>query len=72
MKELLNFQILEEDGNIRNAKCIEEFTKTVKEFKVPLEKSFVNSIQEEYFSNTYAFSRVQKYLQMYTNMQGMR
>ena len=40
VKELLNFQIMEENGNIRNAKYIEEFTKTVTELKIPLEFFF--------------------------------
>ena len=64
MTKLLNFQIMEEDEEIRNVKCIEELTKTVKELKVPLEKRFVNSIQDEYFSKTDAVSRFQKYFQI--------
>ena len=58
-KQALNFQIMEDDGSIRDAKCIEEFVNAVKDFKVPLEKTFDISINDEYFSKTDAVSSVQ-------------
>ena len=34
----------------------------IKEFKIPVEKVFINSISEEYFSETSALARVHRYL----------
>ena len=37
---LLNFCIRENVGSIRDAKYMEEFVKVVKEFEIPMKKSF--------------------------------
>ena len=48
----LNFKTQTEDGEIRNPTIREEFVKVIKEFKIPVEKVFINSISGEYFSKT--------------------
>ena len=58
----LNFRAQTEDGKIRNPTIKEEFDKVIKEFKISVEKVFIDSISEEYFSKTSAVSRVHSYL----------
>ena len=49
--EELNFKTLTANGEIRNPTIQEEFVQVTKEFKIPVEKEFINIISEEYFSN---------------------
>ena len=51
-----------EAGTIRNPTIKEEFVKVIKEFKVPVEKEFIDSISEEYFSKHSMVTRVHSYL----------
>ena len=46
----LDFKTQTEDGTIRNPTIKEEFVKVIKEFKIPVEKEFIDSVSEEYFS----------------------
>ena len=46
----MDFKTQTEDGKIRNPTIKEEFAKVIKEFKIPMEKVFIDSISEEYFS----------------------
>ena len=54
----LNFKTQTEDGEMRNLTIKEEFVKVIKEFKIPVEKVFTDSILEEYFSKNNAVARV--------------
>jgi len=58
----LDFKKQLENGKIRNPTVKEEFVKVIKEFKIPVEKVFIDSISEEYFSKTSAVAKVQSYL----------
>ena len=58
----LDFKTQTEDGTIRNPTIKEEFVKVIKEFKIPVEKEFINSISEEYFSKNSMVTRVHSYL----------
>ena len=48
----LDFKTQSEDGTIRHPSIKEEFVKVIKEFKIPVEKQFIDSILEQYFSKT--------------------
>ena len=50
--EELNFRTLTVDGEVRNPTIKEEFVQVIKEFKIPVEKVFIDSVLEEYFSKT--------------------
>ena len=51
------------DGAIRDTNPTEEFVKVIKDFEIPMEKVFIESITtEHYFSNTSTVSRVHSYL----------
>ena len=58
----LDFKTQTEDGTIRNPTIKEEFVKVIKEFKIPVEKEFIDSISEEYFSKHSMVTRVHSYL----------
>ena len=58
----LNFRIQTTSGEIRNPTTKEEFVQVIKEFKIPVEKVFIDSITEEFFSKTSKMARVQSYL----------
>ena len=60
--EELNFKTLTKDGEVRNPTIKEEFVQVIKEFKIPVEKEFIDTISEEYFSNTSKMARVHSYL----------
>ena len=45
----MDFKTQTEDGAIRNLAIKEEFVKVTKEFEIPVEKVFIDSILEEYF-----------------------
>ena len=63
----MDFKTQTEDGEIRNPTIKEEFIKVIKEFRIPVEQVFIDSILEEYFSKTSAVARVHSYLNiMYT------
>ena len=49
-------------GRFRNPTTKEEFVQVIKEFKIPVEKVFIDSITEEFFSKTSKMARVQSYL----------
>ena len=51
-----------EQGGIGNPTIKEEFVKVIKEFQIPVEKVFINSISEEYFSKNNAVARIHSYL----------
>ena len=70
--EELNFKTLTKDGEVRNPTIKEEFVQVIKEFKIPVEKEFIDTISEEYFSRTSNMARVQGYLVLCTNMQGRK
>ena len=55
---LLDFCIKEKDGSIRGANSLEEFVKVVKEFESPFEKEFLDSFNENDFSDLSAVSKV--------------
>ena len=50
------------DGKIRNPTIKEEFVKVRKEFKILVEKMFIDLISEEDFYKTSAMARVTSYL----------
>ena len=58
----LDFKTQTEDGTIRNPTIKEEFVKVIKEFKIPVEKEFIDSISEEYFSKNNVVTRIHSYL----------
>ena len=60
--EELNFKTLTKEGEVRNPTFKEEFVQVIKEFKILVEKGFIDTISEEYFSNTTIMARVQGYL----------
>ena len=60
--EELNFKTLTKDGEVRNPTIKEEFVQVIKEFKIPVEKEFIDTFSEEYFSHTSNMARVQGYL----------
>ena len=43
----LNFRTLTLDGEVRNPTIKEEFVQVIKEFKIPIEKDFIDSISEQ-------------------------
>ena len=59
---LLEFCIKEKDGSIRGVNSMEEFVKVVKEFEIPFEKDFLDSFNENDFSELSAVSKIQCYL----------
>ena len=61
-RKLLDFCIKEKDGSIRGANSLEEFVKVVKEFEIPFEKEFLDSFNENDFSELSAVSKIQCYL----------
>ena len=64
----LDFKTQTEEGTIRNPTMKEEFVKVIKEFKIPVEKEFIDSVSEEYFSKTSTMAKVHGYLnKMYKN-----
>ena len=66
----LNFRTQTVDGEVRNPTIKEEFVQAIKEFKVPLQKEFTDSISEEFFSKTSKMAKVQRI--SYTNMREER
>jgi len=60
--EELNFKTLTKEGEVRNPTFKEEFVQVIKEFKIPVERGFTDTISEEYFSNTSNMARVHSYL----------
>jgi len=58
----LNFKTLTKEGEVRNPTTKEEFVQVIKEFKIPIEKGFIDTISEEYFSHTSNMAKVQGYL----------
>ena len=58
----LDFKTQTEDGKIRNPTIDEEFVKVIKEFKIPVEKVFSDSISEEYFPKNNAVAIIHRYL----------
>ena len=58
----LNFKTLTKDREVRNPTIKEEFVQGIKEFKIPVEKEFIDTILEEYFSNTSKMASVHSYL----------
>ena len=58
----LDFKTQTEDGEIRNPTIKKEFVKVIKEFKILVEKVFIDSISEGYFSKTSAVVRIHGYL----------
>ena len=60
--EELNFKTLTKDGEVRNPTIKAEFVQVIKEFRIPVEKEFIDTISEEYFSKTSKMARVQSYL----------
>ena len=61
-RKLLDFCIKEKYGPIRGANSLEEFVKVVKEFEIPFEKEFLDSFNENDFSELSAVSKIQCYL----------
>ena len=43
----LDFKTQTEDGTIRNPIIKEEFVKVIKEFKIPVEKEFIDSMEKK-------------------------
>ena len=60
--EELNFRIQTGDGEVRNPTIKDEFMVVIKEFKIPVEEVFINSISEEFVSKTSKMAKVQSYL----------
>ena len=60
--EELNFRTQTKEGEIRNPTYKEEFVRVIKEFKIPIERGFTDTISEEFFSNTSYMARVHSYL----------
>jgi hypothetical protein len=60
--EELNFRTLTKEGEVRNPTYKEEFVRVIKEFKIPIERGFTDTISEECFSNTSYMARVHSYL----------
>ena len=60
--EELNFKTLTKEGKVRNPTFKEEFVQVIKEFKIPIERGFTDTISEEYFSKTSYMARVHSYL----------
>ena len=60
--EELNFKTLTKEGEVRNPTFKEEFVQVIKEFKIPIERGFTDTISEECFSNTSYMARVHSYL----------
>ena len=60
--EELNFKIQTVDGEVRNPTIKDEFMEVIKEFKIPVEEGFIDSISEEFFSKTSKMAKVQSYL----------
>ena len=58
-KCLLEFCIKEKDGSIKGANSMEEF---VKKFEIPFEQEFLDSFNENDFSELSAVSKIQFYL----------
>ena len=48
--EELNFRTQTVYGEVRNPTIKKEFVQVIKEFKIPVEEVFINSISEEFFS----------------------
>ena len=55
--EELNFRTLTKEGEVRNPTYKEEFVRVIKEFKIPIERGFTDTISEECFSNTSYMAR---------------
>ena len=60
--EELNFKTLTKEGEVRNPTFKKEFVQVIKEFKIPIERVFTDTISEEYFSNTSNIAQEQSYL----------
>jgi len=60
--EELNFKTLTKEGEVRNPTYKEEFVQVIKEFKIPIERGFTDTISEEFFSKTSNMARLQSYL----------
>ena len=60
--EELNFKTLTKEGEVRNPTYKEEFVQVIKEFKIPIEREFTDTISEEYFSKTSYMVHVHSYL----------
>ena len=60
--EELNFKTLTKEGEVRNPTFKEEFVQVIKEFKIPIERGFTDTISEEFFSKTSNMARLQSYL----------
>jgi len=60
--EEFNFKTLTKEGEVRNPTIKEEFVQVIKEFKIPAEKEFIDTISKEYFSKTSKMARVHSYL----------
>ena len=58
----MDFKTRTEDGTIRNPTIKAEFVKVIKEIKIPVEKEFIDSVSEEYFSKNSMVTRVHSYL----------
>ena len=56
------FCIKESEGSIRDANSLEEFVKVVKEFEIPIGNEFIDSFNENDFSEQSAFLKVRCYL----------
>ena len=70
--EELNVRILTVDGEVRNPTIKEEFVQVIKEFKIPVEKVFIDSLLEEFFSKTSKMSEYKATSTQCTNMPGKR
>ena len=58
----VEFKTLTKEGEVRNPTFKEEFVQVIKEFKIPIERGFTDTISEECFSNTSYMARVHSYL----------
>ena len=60
--EELNFRVKTVDGEVRDPTIKDEFWTVIKEFKIPIERAFIDSFSEESFSKTSKMAKVQSYL----------
>ena len=56
------FRVQTVDGEIRDATIKDEFWTVIKEFKITVEGTFIDSFLEEFFSKTRKLAKVQSYL----------
>ena len=68
----LIFKTLTKDGEVRNPSIKAEFVQVIKEFKIPVEKEFIDTISEDTFQTQVIWREYKATSLLCTNMQGRK